>query len=77
MTILAAALGSGACTRRDRDSADRDEPTARQAGRAAYEASQDIKKGAKKAANELRDAGKEMRQGWNEAKHEDKRQPGK
>jgi hypothetical protein len=75
MTIVVAALGSGACARRD--SADRSEPAARQAGREAYQAGQDIKRGAKKAANELREAGKELKQGWNEAKHEDRREPRK
>ena len=62
--FLALALGLSGCARRE-------EPTARQAGREAYEAGQTIKKGAKEAAREIRDAGKEFREGWKEARRED------
>jgi hypothetical protein len=48
----------------------REEPAAREAGREAYHASQDIKRGAKEAAGELRKAGREFRQGWNEARRQ-------
>jgi hypothetical protein len=51
---LALGIGLSGCARRD-------EPTAREAGREAYEAGQAIKKGAKKAAGEIREAGKEFR----------------
>jgi hypothetical protein len=51
----------------------RDEPAAREVGRDAYRASQEIKTGAKKAGQELKKAGKELREGWNEAKREDTR----
>ncbi len=64
--IVIAAVGLlGACTRKD-------DTSAHQVGREAYHATQDIKKGAKKAANELKKAGKEIREGWAEAKREDK-----
>ena len=61
---IAAILSLCSCTRRDANR--RDEPAARQAGRDAYEASQEIKHGAKEAAHELRQAGKEFREGWAE-----------
>ena len=69
IAILAAGLGVSGCNRTDRDR--RGEPAARQVGREAYDASQDIKRGAKKAAQELRKAGKELRKGWNEERRED------
>ena len=58
------------CSRDNR--ADRSEPAARQAGRDAYHASQEVKQGARRAAHELENAGKEFRQGWSEAKHDNK-----
>ena len=61
---LALGIGLGGCARRE-------EPTAREAGREAYQAGQAIKKGAKEAAREVREAGKEFREGWNEARRED------
>jgi hypothetical protein len=51
----------------------RDQPAAREVGRDAYHASQELKRGAKKAGKELQKAGKELREGWNEAKREDTR----
>jgi hypothetical protein len=62
--ILAAGLIFTSCNRDDH----KNEPAAREVGRDAYRASQELKEGAKKAEKELRDAGKEVRQGWNEAK---------
>ena len=53
------------------NSSDRNDPAARQAGREAYKASQELKKGAKKAAHDLQSAGKEFSQGWSEAKQRD------
>jgi hypothetical protein len=67
--ILAATIGLGACNRRD--STHRDEPAARKAGRAAYNLEQELKRDARVAAEKLRRAGKEAREGWNEAKHDD------
>jgi hypothetical protein len=61
---LALVIGLNGCARRE-------EPTARQAGREAYQAGQAIKKGAKEAAREIRDAGKEFREGWKEGRRED------
>jgi predicted small secreted protein len=51
----------------------RDEPAAREVGRDAYRASQEIKRDAKKAGKDLQKAGKELREGWNEAKRDDTR----
>ena len=70
--VLTAGLGLISCSR---DHASRDEPAARQVGREAYSASQDIKQGVKKAAKELRKAGKEFREGWSERRREEKDEP--
>ncbi|HEX6971703.1 MAG TPA: hypothetical protein VF234_05755 [Limnochordia bacterium] len=70
LPALALAIGLCGCSRRE-------QPTARQAGREAYQAGQAIKKGAKEAAKEIRDAGKEFRQGWKEARREDPKRPAK
>ncbi len=67
---VALAIGLTGCARHE-------EPTARQAGREAYQAGQAIKKGAKEAAREIRDAGKEFREGWKEARREDPKHRGK
>ena len=53
------------------------QPDTRQAGREAYRASQELKKDAKRAAQDLRQAGKNFREGWNEAAREDKSHPRK
>ena len=66
--LLAIGLTFTGCSR----DAHPNEPAARDVGRDAYRASQEIKRGAKKAGKELQKAGKEVRQGWNEAKHEDR-----
>ena len=65
MLLLTFGFGLSSCARRD-------EPKARQVGREAYDASQEIKKGAKTAARELREAGKEFREGWSERRKEAK-----
>jgi len=70
---IAAILSLCSCTRRDADR--HEEPAARQAGRDAYEASQEIKHDAKKAAHDLRQAGKEFREGWAERRKEAKDEP--
>ena len=64
--LLIAGLGAVACNRHERN-----EPAAREAGREAYHASQEVKKGAKEAARDLHNAGREFREGWTEARHED------
>lgn len=71
--MIAAGLTFPSCNRDDR----RDEPAARQVGRDAYRASEELKEGAKKAEKELRNAGKEVREGWNEAKHKEEPRPKK
>jgi hypothetical protein len=68
--MLAVAIGVSGCARRE-------EPTARDAGREAYQAGQAIKKGAKEAAREIKEAGKEFREGWNEARRKDPDKPKK
>lgn len=70
LTMLAVAIGLSGC-------AGREEPTARDAGREAYQAGQAIKKGAKEAAREIKEAGKEFREGWNEARRKDPDKPKK
>ena len=74
VACAALAMGLGACNRNE---AHRDEPPSKQAGRAAYEASQKIKEGARKAAKELNHAAKNAREGWNDAKREDRNSPKK
>ncbi len=69
-SLIVFGIGLSGCSRKDRDT-HQNEPAARQAGREAYRASQDIKKGAKEAAKELRSAGKEFREGWNEQKRQE------
>jgi len=59
------------CTQDNRDHRD-DGAAARQAGRDAYRASQQVKDGARRAAQDLDHAGKEFREGWEEAKHNDR-----
>lgn len=58
------ALGLISCDRSD--TARRQEPPARQAGRDAYQTSRQIRKGVQEAAHDLQNAGKQFRQGWNE-----------
>jgi hypothetical protein len=68
--MLAIVIGLGGCARRD-------EPTAREAGREAYEAGRAIKKGAKEAAREIKEAGKEFSEGWKEARRKERTSPEK
>jgi hypothetical protein len=63
-------MGLVSCTRDDHES-----PDARQAGRNAYRAAQDAKRDLKQAEHDIEKAGKEFREGWNEAKHNDKSHP--
>lgn len=56
----AAVLGAG-CSRTD-------EPPARQVGREAYRFKEETKKAAKELGRNLKQAGKEAREGWNEEK---------
>lgn len=65
--IVLVGLACPACDREHH----REEPAARQLGKDAYRASEEMKHAAKKAGQELRKADKEARQGWNEAKRED------
>lgn len=65
---LLAILALASCERKGETN--RNEPAARQVGREAYQAGQDIKRGAKKAANDIREAGRQFREGWSEAKHD-------
>ncbi len=62
-------LGMISCGRDDR--AAREHSAAREAGRQAYRASQEVKHGAKEAAHDLRSASKDFREGWSEAKHDE------
>jgi hypothetical protein len=68
--VLAAGVGLSSCARDD--TAHSNEPAAHRAGREAYRASQDIKRGAKKAAEEINKAGDQLRDGWNDAKRQDR-----
>jgi hypothetical protein len=68
LATLALAVGLTGCARRE-------EPSAREAGREAYQAGEKIKKGAKEAAREIREAGREFKEGWNEAKRKDPKRP--
>jgi hypothetical protein len=63
LVALATLMLSG-CSRED---ADRRE---REFGRAAYKTKQASEKAAARAAHELHQAGREAREGWNEAKHD-------
>jgi hypothetical protein len=66
-TLLAfLAIGVAGCSRDDeyRHSA------AREAGKFAYRIAQDTRLAAKKADRKLREASREARQGWNDAKRE-------
>ena len=67
IVTLAAALAIAGCSRED---ARRDE---RELGKAAYKAKQESKAVAARADRELRQAGHEARQGWNDAKHDDRK----
>jgi hypothetical protein len=72
--LLICAAGLISCSRSDNRRA---APAARQLGKEAYQASQDAKRGAKEAAHQLRSAGKNFQQGWNEAKRQHDTRPQK
>ena len=76
-SVLALVFATGLMLTSCKRDARRDDPAARQVGRDAYRASEEIKRGAKKAGQELRKAGEEIRQGWNEAKRKDDSRPRK
>lgn len=63
------------CATSDDTSAHRDHPAARQAGREAYRASEEVKHGAKEAERELRDATKDFQDGWREARQDRQDRP--
>jgi hypothetical protein len=65
--MLAAGMILASCNRDDK----RNDSAARQVGRDAYRASEELKRGAKKVEQDVRKAGKDVREGWDEAKHED------
>ena len=64
---LAATLAMVGCSRED---ARKDE---RELGKAAYKAKQESKAAAASADRALHQAGREARQGWNDAKHDDRK----
>ncbi len=51
---------------------DGDRDASRRAGREAYRASKDLKRGAREAEHQLRTAGKEFRDGWAEESRRDR-----
>ncbi len=63
IVALAAALALGGCSREDE----------RELGRAAYKAKQESKAAAARADRELHQAGREARQGYNDAKRDDRK----
>ncbi len=76
--ILIAALGAGACSRREtrdtryeRSDADPNS-AAHKTGHAAYGMAQESEKLAKKAGEKLREASHQAHEGWKEASQEDK-----
>ena len=67
MIVVGFTLSS--CNRGDH----RDEPAARQVGRDAARAAEEIKRDAKKAGKALHKAGDELREGWKEEKRDEPR----
>jgi hypothetical protein len=74
-TILVVMAALAGCRSELPANTNRDEPAARRVGQEAYKASQDLKRGARKAAKELKEAGRELRQGWSEEKARDRARP--
>jgi hypothetical protein len=84
LSIALVALGLGACTRQETDSAAREagrnteklkvdaESAGKKVGKAAHELAIESEIAAKKAARELDGMAKGAREGWTEAKHEDR-----
>jgi len=64
--MLAAGMILASCNRDDQ----RNDSAARQVGRDARRASEELKRGAKKVEQDVRKAGKDVQEGWNEAKHD-------
>lgn len=64
---LAAALALGGCSREDARNNERE------LGKAAYKAKQESEAAAARAGRELHQAGREARQGYNDAKHDDRK----
>ncbi len=67
LIVVLLGLGLGACNRDSRSSG---QSAAHEAGREAYDLTQKTKKAAKELGHDLREAGKEAHQGWNEAKRD-------
>lgn len=63
-------IGFALLTSCSRNTDRRNDDAAHRAGHDAYQATQDLKRDANKAARQLRDAGNQFRQGWNQAKHD-------
>ncbi len=68
VAVCAFALGCGGCRRGDEPHGS----AAREVGREAYQFSQQSKRAATKVGRELKQAGKEMSEGWKEARREDR-----
>ncbi|MDP9114735.1 MAG: hypothetical protein M3O20_13785 [Acidobacteriota bacterium] len=69
-------LGAAACDRPDTSEdrqarEERVDEAARKAGAEAYKAAQKTKEAAAEAAEDLRKAGREVKAGWEDAKHSD------
>lgn len=71
ITVMAAVFAMTGCNR------DSNEPAARQMGREAYKFKEKSKAAAKELGHELREASREAREGWNEAKRNDAGHPRK
>ena len=84
LSITFVALGLGSCTREDTDAASREagrnteklkedaEAAGKKIGKAAHELAIESKEAAKKAERGLDGMAKGAREGWTEAKHEDR-----
>jgi hypothetical protein len=70
LILIGTALLSSGLTSCSRHAERRDDSAARQAGRDAARATQDLKHDANEAARELRNAGNQFREGWNQGKRE-------
>jgi len=70
--ILTFFLGLGLVSCNQDNRGTRQPADARQAGRDAYHAAQQAKRDLKKAEHDIERAGKNFREGWNEAKSNDK-----
>lgn len=68
LTLVAlATLLVGGCSREDARKGERE------LGKAVYKAKQESEAAAARAAHELHQAGQQAREGWNDAKHEDRK----